>query len=130
MPLTKISLRKGQKTEYKTALLSGVHSALVEAFLVPDSEIYQQIYELDAIDFELPSSKSDQFVIIEIIAFLGRSLEAKKNLYEGIVQNLGDLLKIPGNDILIILHEPPTENWGVHGGKPASEVDLGFKVGV
>ena len=130
MPLVKISLRKGQNAEYKTVLLSGVHSALGNAYLVPDSEIYQQIYELDATDFQIPASQSDQFVIIEIIAFPGRSFDAKKYLYEGIVQNLGESLKIPGSDILIILHEPPMENWGVHGGKPASEVDLGFKVAI
>lgn len=28
----------------------------------------------------------------------------------------------------IILHEPAVENWGIRGGRPASEVDLGFEV--
>jgi hypothetical protein len=31
---------------------------------------------------------------------------------------------------LIILLEPPMDNWGIRGGKPASEVDLGFKIDV
>jgi phenylpyruvate tautomerase PptA (4-oxalocrotonate tautomerase family) len=33
-------------------------------------------------------------------------------------------------DVFILLHEPPMENWGIRGGIPASEVDLGFKLNV
>jgi 4-oxalocrotonate tautomerase family enzyme len=130
MPLTRITYLKEKSEAYTSALRAGIRSALVEAFLVPDSEIYQQLYELGAKTFEIPSTKSDRFVIIEIIAYQGRSHEAKKNLYGAIVRNLGKSPGISGNDILIILHEPPKENWGVHGGKPASDVDLGFRIEV
>jgi phenylpyruvate tautomerase PptA (4-oxalocrotonate tautomerase family) len=30
----------------------------------------------------------------------------------------------------IVLHDVLMENWGVAGGKPASEVDFGFKIEV
>jgi hypothetical protein len=42
----------------------------------------------------------------------------------------GGALNVPANDVLIVLHEPPMENWGVDGGTPASEVDVGFKVDI
>jgi hypothetical protein len=29
---------------------------------------------------------------------------------------------------VIYINEPSLENWGIAGGKPADEVDLGFKV--
>jgi phenylpyruvate tautomerase PptA (4-oxalocrotonate tautomerase family) len=32
--------------------------------------------------------------------------------------------------VFIVLNEIPLDNWGIRGGIPASEVDLGFKVGV
>lgn len=32
--------------------------------------------------------------------------------------------------MVMISQESPLENWGVKGGKPASEVDLGFNVDV
>jgi hypothetical protein len=32
--------------------------------------------------------------------------------------------------VLVVLHEPPRENWAVSGGIPASEVDLGFEVDI
>jgi len=38
--------------------------------------------------------------------------------------------EIKPKDIFIVLHEVPMENWGIRGGIPASEVNLGFKVNV
>ena len=130
MPFVKISLLKGKSPDYKRAILDGVHSALVEAFVIPDHDRHQQIYELDETNFEIPPTKSNQFVVIEIIAFEGRSLEAKRKLYQAIARNLAASPGIAGDDLLIILQESPQENWCVRDGKPASEVDLGFKVDV
>lgn len=130
MPLVKVTMLKGKSSEYKKAVLDGVHAALVEAFRIPDHDRNQQLYELDRDCFEYPSEKSDTFMTIEVIAFLGRSFEAKKNLYAAIVRNLGQGPGIDGDDILIIIHEPPMENWGIRGGMPASEVDIGFRVDV
>ena len=36
----------------------------------------------------------------------------------------------PPNQVKILLRESPAENWGIRGGVPASEVDLGFEVAV
>jgi phenylpyruvate tautomerase PptA (4-oxalocrotonate tautomerase family) len=130
MPFVKISLRKGRSPDYKRALFEGIHAALVEAFIIPDSDRNQQIYELDEECFEISPSKSNHFVVIEVIVFQGRSFAAKKNLYSAIVRNLERSPGITGGDILIILHEPPKENWGIHGGKPASKVDVGFRIDV
>ena len=130
MPFVRISLRRGRSPDYKRALFDGIHAALVEAFLIPDSDRNQQILEPDEESFEIPPARSDQFVVIEVIAFQGRSLAAKKNLYSAIVRNLGSSPGIAGDDILIILQESPTENWSIRGGRPASEVDVGFRIDV
>lgn len=130
MPLVKIEIRKGYSSEYKKAILEGVHHALVYAFKIPDSDRFQRIYELDKEDFECPQDRSDAVTLIQITIFPGRSFDAKKELYENIVKNLGDNPGIDGHDIVIILLEPPMENWGVRGGKPASEVNFGFKIDV
>ena len=130
MPVVKISILEGRDRTYRRALLDGVHSALVEAFKIPDSDRHQQLYEFDRDHFEISEGKSDQFVLVEIIAFQGRSLDAKRKLYAAIVRNFGEAPGISGDDILIIIHEPQMENWGLRGGKPANEVDLGFTVTV
>ncbi len=61
--------------------------------------------------------------------FTGRSLDAKKALYQAIVRNL-EPFGIPGDQIKVLLREIPAENWGIRGGVPASEVELGFEVNV
>ena len=37
---------------------------------------------------------------------------------------------ICGDDITMVLHKPPLENWGIRGGKPVNAVDLGFTIKV
>lgn len=56
-------------------------------------------------------------------------MDTKRRLYRAIVDGLAEL-DVPEHDILIVLHEPPMDNWGVDGGAPASEVDVGFKVDI
>ena len=129
-PLVKIEIRKGKGAEYKKAILDGVHQALVDALKIPDSDRFQRIYELDKNDFECPPDRTDDVTMIQITMFPGRSFEAKKNLYQNIVMNLAENPGIGGNDIVIILLEPPIDNWGIRGGQPASEVDLGFKIDI
>jgi hypothetical protein len=45
-------------------------------------------------------------------------MDAKRRLYDTIVQRLA-IFDVPANDVLIVLHEPILENWGIDGGAPA-----------
>jgi phenylpyruvate tautomerase PptA (4-oxalocrotonate tautomerase family) len=130
MPLVKIEIRKGKSKEYKKAILEGVHRALVDSLGIPEHDRFQRIYELNEDDFEAPNDQTDAVTIIQITLFPGRSFKAKKKLYSDIVHNLSHDPGIDGHDILIVLLEPPMENWGIRGGKPASDVDLGFKIDI
>jgi 4-oxalocrotonate tautomerase family enzyme len=130
MPLVKVEILKGKSSEYKKALMDGIHSALVEAIKIPDDDRMQRLYELGYENFEIASSKTENITLIEITMFAGRSSEAKKKLFKGIVENLAKAPGINGNDITIVLNEPPLENWGIRGGKPANEVNIGFKIEV
>jgi 4-oxalocrotonate tautomerase family enzyme len=129
MPLVRVEIEKGNSPEFKKALLDGIHQALVETIKIPDDDRRQRLYELDAEHFE-HTGRSHLYTIIEITMFKGRSNEAKKALYRRVVDLLEVNPGIPANDITIVIHEPPLENWGIRGGYPASEVDLGFKIKV
>ena len=130
MPLVKVEILKGKTQDYKRAILDGVHAALVETFKILDHDRIQRLYEIEKDDFEISPTKTDNFTLIELTVFKGRSYEAKKNLYAAIVRNLAKSPGIDGKDIFIVINEPPLENWGVQGGIPASEADLGFKIDV
>jgi phenylpyruvate tautomerase PptA (4-oxalocrotonate tautomerase family) len=130
MPLVKIEILKGNSKEYKMAIFDAVHESLVESIKIPDHDRFQRIYEVDKENFDIPPTKTEKAIIIEITMFKGRSLEAKKALYKNIVERLAKNPGISGDDITIVILEPSLENWGIKGGKPASEVDLGFKIQV
>ena len=77
----------------------------------------------------MPPDKGENYTLVEITLFAGRSLQAKRAMYKAIVRRF-EALGIAASDVIIVLNEVPLENWGIRGGKPASEVDLGFKVNV
>jgi phenylpyruvate tautomerase PptA (4-oxalocrotonate tautomerase family) len=129
LPLVRIEVLRERTPADKKELFRAVHEALVDALRIPDEDRTQRLIEHDPEDFELPPDKSERFTLVEITMFPGRTLTAKRRLYKAIVAKLG-MLGIPGNDVFIVLHEPPMENWGIRGGTPASEIDLGFQVDV
>ena len=129
MPLVRIEVRAGRSPSAKKALLDAVHAALVEALQIPGDDRTQRLHELSSEDFEMPKSRSSAFVLVEVTMFPGRSREAKRHLYRAIVRNL-NVLGVASQDVLIVLLEPAMENWGIRGGIPADEVDLGFRVDV
>lgn len=127
MPLTSIDILHGRSPSEKETLLRAVHEAMLEALKIPDEDRKYRLREYPREEFWVPPSRSDRYTVVEISLFPGRSLEAKRRLYQAIVRNLG-ALGTPADEVFIVLHEPPMENWGVRGGVPASEVDPGFEV--
>jgi 4-oxalocrotonate tautomerase family enzyme len=128
MPLVRIDMYKGRSEEKKRAILDAVHQSLVEVFKIPVDDRNQRIYEFDECNFERRGNKTKEFTIIEITAFKGRTRETKKLLFKTLVESLSSRAGIPPADVVIYINEPPLENWGISGGKPADEVDLGFTV--
>jgi phenylpyruvate tautomerase PptA (4-oxalocrotonate tautomerase family) len=129
MPLIRVDIREGWSRAEKTRLLDAIHAAAVEALKIPDDDRTQILTEHAAEAFEFPPGRSERFALVAVTMFAGRSLDAKRRLYQALIRNLGRL-GIPPSDVLIVLHEVPLENWGIRGGTPASDVDLGFEVGV
>ena len=129
MPHVRIEILEGRSVNERRQLLQAVHDALVEAFEIPDDDRTQRIVEYDPVNFEIPPGKSDRYTLIEITAFPGRSRSAKAALYKAIVHRLGRL-GVDAADVSIVVLEPPMENWGIRGGRPADEVDLGYRLDV
>ncbi|HEY6002424.1 MAG TPA: tautomerase family protein [Anaeromyxobacter sp.] len=128
MPIVHVHVRAGRPAAQKKAILDGLHAALVEAFHIPDHDRNQLLHEHAAADFE--TRHGDGAVLVELSVFPGRSLEAKRKLYEGVVRNLERGAGVDPAKVLIVLHEPPLEDWGIRGGKAAADVQIGFKLDV
>lgn len=111
------------------ALIDAVQSALVAAFRLPegDRDVVVDLYgEGRRI---VPAGRSERYTRVEIIGVASRSAEAKRVLFRTIVDRL-ERLGVPRLESRIVLIEPAPENWGVKGGIPATEADLGFRIEV
>ncbi|MCR4656789.1 MAG: tautomerase family protein [Lachnospiraceae bacterium] len=115
MPLVKVEMLKGKSPEYKKALFECIHKGLVDSIGIEEWDRFQRIYEYEKDDFEIPSFKTDDFMIIELTVFPGRTKEQKGKVIEMITENLKNSLSIDPADVFITINEPPLENWGIGG---------------
>jgi phenylpyruvate tautomerase PptA (4-oxalocrotonate tautomerase family) len=110
-------------------LIDAVQSALVSAFKIPegDRDVVLDLYDENS--RIVATGRSERYTRIEIVGIAARSMNAKRALFKAIADNL-EAVGVPRNETRIFLIEPPAESWGIRGGVPASETDLGFKVEV
>src|SRR6185369_10053 len=127
MPSAQIELRKKWNRSEKDRMILSLHESLVECLKIPEHDKLIRLREYQPEDFLVPPGCTENYALIEISLFSGRSLDAKKALYQAIVARFSEI-GIAQQDIRIVLHDVPKDNWGIRGGIPASEVDLGFKV--
>ena len=115
MPLVRIEIVKGKSAEYKKNILDCIREGLMESIGISDWDRFQRIIEIDRADFETAPEKTDQFMIIEITMFQGRSKAQKKALIETVTRKLGERLGVAPTDVFIVINDPPNENWGLGG---------------
>ena len=129
MPLAKIEVRKSRPAAEIAALIEAVYQAQREALKVPEGDRQIRYIEHKLEHFAVPPGKTENYTLVEFTLFPGRSLDAKRKLYQSIVKRFWEL-DIAPSDVFIVLNEPSLDNWGIRGGEPASEVDIGFKLNV
>lgn len=129
MPSVLIEVRRQYTQEEEIALMEAVHKSLRDAFKILPSDRNVRLVVHEAHRFACPPDreKPEHYTHISIDAFAGRSLDAKRNLYKAIVNNL-EPFGIPKNHVKILLREISKENWGIRGGQAGCDVELGFKV--
>lgn len=129
MPSATIEVRRQYSQTEEEGIIEAVHTAMIEALKIPRTDKTIRLIVHEPHRFTAPPGKTDKYTLVDIDLFSGRSLATKKALYQAIVRNFARF-GIPADQIRILLRESPAENWGIRGGVPASEVDLGFKVDV
>ena len=129
MPNATIEVRRRYTPGEEAGIIDAVHAAMMQGLKIPEWDKTIRLVVHEPHRFPQAPGKDERYTLVDIDLFSGRSLEAKKALYQAIVRNLGPF-GIPGDQIKILLRESPAENWGIRGGVPASEVELGFEVNV
>ena len=120
---------KEHLTPIRNKVSDTLHSCVVDAFRYPKNKRAHRFFYLDPEDFFYPEGRSNQYTIIEISLFEGRTVISKKHLYQLIFERFEKEFNISPNDIEITLTETPLYNWGIRG-KPADELILNYKISV
>jgi phenylpyruvate tautomerase PptA (4-oxalocrotonate tautomerase family) len=131
MPSVLIEVRKDYRAEEEAALIEAVHQALRDAFKILPGDRNVRLLVHAPHRFACPPDRAapELYTLVSIDAFAGRSLDAKRNLYRAIVDNLGSC-GIPPDHVKILLREIPSQNWGIRGGQAGCDVELGFRIDV
>ena len=122
MPLVTLTIRRPKSSELKSTVLDAVHAALVSSG-VPATDKFQRVIELEAEDFRFdsgyPDLKSDrdaEFVLIEILWSVGRSVKVKKAFLAELMGTLSRAGLDPEN-VMVVFKETSWESWSFGGGR-------------
>ena len=122
MPLVTLTVRKPKSAAFKASVFDAVHGALV-ASGVPATDKFQRVLELDAEDFrfdpgypDLAAPRNEDFVLIEILWSVGRSVKVKKKLLDELMAALRGAGFDPEN-VMVCFKETSWENWSFGGGR-------------
>src|SRR3981081_1861924 len=131
MPHVLIEIRRQYSEAEEEALMDAVHGALQRAFRIPPSDRHVRLLAHEPHRFACPPGKAqpDRYTQVSVNAFAGRSIDAKRALYRQIVES-PEPLGIPTDHVSIVVRDIPLTNWGIRGGAPACDIDLGFDVNV
>ena len=127
MPFIRTAVPKGSSSGFKTAIVEGIHQALVLAIGMPSDELFNLITEYEPDNFYYDRrfngvARSDQLVVIEITMRRGRSDAMKKALYAAIAANLQTGANVSTADIFIFTHENDYSDWSVGHGQFAMAI--------
>jgi phenylpyruvate tautomerase PptA (4-oxalocrotonate tautomerase family) len=123
MPLVTVTVRKPKSSAFKGGILDAVQAALVSAG-VPAKDRFQRVLELGAEDFrydpiypELEIARTEDFVLIEILLSVGRSVKVKRKILADLMAGLAKDPGVNPENVMVVFKETQWENWAFGGGR-------------
>jgi phenylpyruvate tautomerase PptA (4-oxalocrotonate tautomerase family) len=123
MPLVTVTVRKPKTPAFKSAVLDAVHRALV-ASGVPEKDRFHRVLELDEADFRYDAAYPDaavartaEFVLVQILLSVGRSVKVKRKILADLVDGLRRDPGLEPENVMVVFQETQWENWSFAGGR-------------
>jgi phenylpyruvate tautomerase PptA (4-oxalocrotonate tautomerase family) len=122
MPLVTLTVVRPKTAAFKDSVLQAVHAALVSVG-VPEADRFHRVLELSREDFrfdpgypDVEGSRTDDFLLIEIVLSAGRSVKVKKQFLAHLMAGLAAAGHNPEN-AMVVFKETTWENWAFAGGR-------------
>ncbi|MCH8563676.1 tautomerase family protein [Nesterenkonia sp. YGD6] len=121
MPLINIDVIRGRTPGELQVLLDSVHSAMVEALEVPDTDRYQILTQHDpnemiALDTGLGIERSQALTVLRFIS-RQRPAEAKEKLYRLLATRLQENCGTSPQDLIVSVAENEAADWSFGNGR-------------
>ncbi len=123
MPFITFTLLKGRSADEKKVLGDCAQTALMSVG-VPEKDRFQRFIELESDQFifdrdypNLETPRSDQFIMIEILLSVGRSVKIKRELLKNLISNLQTRAGVRPHDVMVVMKETAWENWAFSDGE-------------
>lgn len=121
MPQVKFTGLTPHLSQNKSDLSDIVHSTMQDCLGVKTDKRFHHFLPMTPEWFVFGPGRTEQYTLIEISLFAGRTGEEKTTFIKTLCGRLHDELSISLEDIEVMLFEVPKENWGIYG-KPCSEL--------
>ncbi|HEX7951669.1 MAG TPA: tautomerase family protein [Burkholderiales bacterium] len=128
MPLVRVTMIKGKSPEYIQQLSQSIYESLVEAYLMPENDMFQIIEQLEPEAliydrrFGIEGERSDNFVLINIESD-ARRRDEKQAFVARLVEKLNASPGLSPDDIFVRLSTNTVmEDWSFGSGKVASDI--------
>jgi phenylpyruvate tautomerase PptA (4-oxalocrotonate tautomerase family) len=109
-------------------LSDAIHEAAVSALQLPVDKRFHRFVPLDPECFFTPPDRSQDYTVIEVSMFEGRSATTKKSLILELFRT-SSAIGLSAQDVEITITETPRANWGIRG-VPGDELQLSYQVEV
>lgn len=120
---------RGSIERRRAALSEAIHGAVMSALDYPPEKRFQRFIALSDEDFVHPPDRGDDYTIIEISMFEGRSEAAKRALIQELFERIAREAATAPHAVEVTIHETPRVNWGIRG-RNAEDLSLGYRVDV
>jgi phenylpyruvate tautomerase PptA (4-oxalocrotonate tautomerase family) len=122
MPFTRISLIKGKSPEYLQAVSNSLHDALADVFDVPADDRFQVIQQVEANELifdrhYMGGPRTDDYMLINVVAGKPRSRETKRAFFQRAVEKLTASPGVRPEDVMIVIQTANTDEWSLSSGK-------------
>jgi len=122
VPLVTLTIARPATAQRKADILDAVHAALVSTG-VPADDRFQRVLELDPADLrfdprypDLARERGNDFVLVEILWSIGRSVKVKRALLDTLMASLSRQGLDPEH-VMVCFKETAWENWSFGGGR-------------
>lgn len=114
MPIVTITMYEGRTDEFKDALMDAVQRSVKKALRIEHDNFHHRILEYSRRTMRVPPAATDGYVGIDIQFLSRRTKEDKEELFR-LLHDEFAALGIRDGDSIVVLSDPPPENWFIRG---------------